>query len=162
MLEGPRTCRMPHPQKTVRYGIDLLGVKFKELAVLVNENHPLVRLFCERIVADGIMCEIIEDFQSQKVARCADIDVPVEDRVIDDLYMFCMAASGGGGRKLGSLAGGESGGDFDDFVLSAFIDLWMDIANVIENVEHQGSVSRAKFVDDEIVEGMMGEHVVCD
>lgn len=153
---------MSHPQETFSYGIDLLGVKLKELAIFIDQNDSLVRLFCERVIADSVVCEVIEHFQSKKVAWCADINVPIEYGAINDLHMSCMATSGRGGRKLGSLAGSQSSGDFDNFKLGAFINVWMNIADVVEDVKHQGSVSCAKFVDNEIVEGVMGEHVVCD
>ena len=38
----------------------------------------------------------------------------------------------------------------------------MEVADVIENVEHQRSVAGAHFVNDEIMVGVVGELVVCD
>lgn len=38
----------------------------------------------------------------------------------------------------------------------------MEVADVVENVEHESSVPRAQFVDDEVVVGVVGELVVCD
>lgn len=153
---------MSHPQETFSYGIDLLSVKLIELAIFIDQNYSLMRLFRERVIADSVMREVIENFQSKEVAWCAHIHVPIEYGAIDDFYMSRMATSRGGGCKLRSLAGSQGGGDFDDFELDAFIDIRMNISDVVENVKHQGPISSAKFVDDEIMEGMMSEHVVCD
>lgn len=38
----------------------------------------------------------------------------------------------------------------------------MEVADVVEDVEHKGSVARAQFVDDEVLVGEVGELVVCD
>lgn len=77
--------------------------------------------------------------------------------------MFGVTTGGSGGSEFGSLAGGEGGGDFDDFVLRAGVDVRVAFADVVEDVEHQGAVPRAEFVDDEVVmEGVLREDVVCD
>lgn len=73
-----------------------------------------------------------------------------------------MTSRGGRGCELGSLAGSECGGDLDDFELSALVDVRVAFSDVVEDVEHEGSVTRAKLVDDEVVERVMSEQVICN
>ena len=60
------------------------------------------------------------------------------------------------------MQGSEVGGDFDDFEFGASVDVGVEVADVVEDVEHEGSVAGAHFVDDEVVVGVVGKLVVCD
>ncbi|KAL8967864.1 MAG: hypothetical protein Q9183_002728, partial [Haloplaca sp. 2 TL-2023] len=60
-------------------GIYLFRIEFIEVADTVNEHHALKWLLRKRVISNGIVREIIKDFESDKIARCPNIDIPVED-----------------------------------------------------------------------------------
>ena len=60
------------------------------------------------------------------------------------------------------LQGSKVCGDFNDFEFRAGVNLGVKVADVVEDVEHESSVTSAHFVDDEVVVGMVGKLVVCD
>lgn len=53
---------VPDAEVAGRDRVDLLGVEFVEIAVFVDEDHALVGYFGERVVADGVVAEVVEDF----------------------------------------------------------------------------------------------------
>ena len=62
-----------------------------------------------------------------------------------------VAAGGGGLHQLGVLQGGKLGADFDDFVLCAVVDVRVDVADVVEDVEREGAAAGAHLVDDQVM-----------
>ena len=106
------------------------------------------------------MWEIVEDFEGEEVAWRGDVGVPGEDGAVDDFDVGGVAARGGVALQLAGLQGGERGGDFDDFELGAGVDVRVVVADVVQDVEHEGSVAGAELVDYEVVEGVVGEFVV--
>lgn len=82
--------------------------------------------------------------------------MPGEDGTVDYFDVFCVAARGGGQGELRGLEGGEGGGYFDDFEFCAGVDFRVDIADVVEDIEHEGAVSGPQFVDYEVVVGVVG------
>lgn len=143
MLEGLSACRLPEPQKATDDWIHVLCVKFEEVAFTVNEDHALEGFFGERIIANRIVGEIVKDFKSNEVAGRTNVDIPIEYRTIDDLDVLFVATGSGGGCQLQGLEGGESGRYLNDFVLGTFVDVWVYIAYVVENIEHECTVSGA-------------------
>lgn len=162
MLERLPVSGMPYAQVTLSDRIDLLSVKLEEVAVLVDEHHTLVTFLGEGVVADGVVCEVVKDLEGEEVAGRADVDVPIENGLVDDLDVSRVATSGSGGGKLGGLTAGQGGGYFDNFKLGTFIDFRVDVADVVEDVEHECSVPGAEFIDDEVVEWVVSDHVVDD
>lgn len=116
----------------------------------------------ERVVADAVVREIVEDFEGEEVAGRGDVGLPGEDGAVDDLDVGSVAARGGVALELAGLQGGERGGDFDNFELGARVDVRVVVPDVVQDVEHEGAVAGAEFVDYEVVEGMVGEFVVGD
>lgn len=108
------------------------------------------------------MRKIVEDFEGEEVARRGDVGLPGEDGAVDDFDVGRVAARGGVAVELAGLQRGERGGDFDDFELGARVDVRVVVADVIQDVEHEGSVAGAEFVDYKVVEGMVGKFVVGD
>lgn len=162
MLERFAVSGVPCPKVAVSDRVNVFAVELVEVAKLIDENHTLVRFFGEVVVADSVVSKVIEDFECEEVAGCADVDIPIEYRLVDDFDMPCMAPRGRGGCQLGSLPGSEGGGDFDDFELGAFVDVGVAFPDVVEDVQHERSVTRAKLIDDKVVERVMGELVICD
>ena len=142
--------------------VNISGIEFIKVACGVDEDVALEGLLGERIIADGVMGEIVEDLQGQEVAGRRDVGFPGEDGAVDDFDVVEVAASGGSAGKLGGLQRGEGGGDFDYFEFGTWVNVWVQVADVVEDVEHEGAVAGAEFVDDEVVVGVVGELVICD
>lgn len=143
MVERSRARCMSHPEEAGSDGVDLLGVKFVKVASVVDEDGALEGLFGEGVVADTVMGEIVKDFQGQHIAGCGDVGVPVEYGAIDDFHVICVSACGGGLGELRGLEGGERGGYFYDFEFCSGVDVWFEVADVVQHVQHQGSVASA-------------------
>lgn len=60
------------------------------------------------------------------------------------------------------LQGGKRRGDLDDVVLGASIDLRVNLADVVEDVEHEGAAAGAHLVDEQVVVRVRGQAVVGD
>ena len=101
----------------------------------------------DRVVADTIVGEVIEDFQCEKPAWFWYERVPVEDGGIDDTHVLGVAARLGGFSELGGLERGEGRRDFDDSELRVNVDFGIDVADVIQDVEHKCAVTSTHFVD---------------
>ena len=108
------------------------------------------------------MGEIIKDFESQKVAGSGNIGIPGEDGAVDDFDVVGVASRRRCTGELGGLQGSEIGRDFNNFEFCAVVDARVEVADVVEDVEHEGPISRAHFVYDEVVVGVVRELVVCD
>ena len=63
------------------------SVEFIEVAYGVDKDCALKGLFRERIVANGVVGEVIEDFEGKEVAGTGDEYVPVKDTFV---YNFDM------------------------------------------------------------------------
>ena len=141
---------------------DVGGVEFEEVALAVDEDGALQRGLGEGIVPDAVVREVVEDFEGEEVAGGGHVGLPGEDGAVDDFDVRGVAARGGVTVELAGLQRGERGGDFDDFELGARVDVRVVVADVVQDVEHEGAVAGAEFVDYEVVEGMVGEFVVGD
>ena len=80
-----------------------------EIALGVDEDSALDGLFRERIVADGVVGEVVEHFEGEEVARVRHQSVPVEDGFVDDLNVRGVPARRGRAVQLGGLEVGERG-----------------------------------------------------
>ncbi len=129
-------------------GVDGAGVEFVEVAFVVDEDGALEGLFGEGVVADAVVGEVVEDFQGEEEAGGWDVGVPGEDGAVDDLDVFAVASGRRGFLEVLLLEGGEGWGDFDDFELCAGVDFGVGVADVVEDVEHEGAVASTHFVDD--------------
>ena len=154
------TGRIADPQVALRDRVQGRRVELVELAVVVDQDPGLLRLGCDGVVPDAIVGEVVEDFQRQEPARFQHRRVPVEDAAVDDLHVLCVAAAGGCLGELLGLQRGEVGADFDDFELRVFVHFWIQIADVVQDVQHQRAVARADFVDDQVVVGVVRQLVV--
>lgn len=63
MVEGTRTCCVPHSKVAGSNRVDVFGVDFMEITGFIDDNHTLERLFCDIVIFDSVMSKIIEDFQ---------------------------------------------------------------------------------------------------
>lgn len=108
MIERFRACCVSNSQETIGYQINIFRVELIEFALIVDENHALVWLLRERIVADSVVGEVVKDLQSNKIAWCTDIDVPVEYGLVDDFYMAGMASGSSRRFQLRGLQRSES------------------------------------------------------
>ena len=153
---------MSRPKKSRRYGVDVLSIKLVKLAVVINQDDRLHGLLGNGVVTYAVMREVVKDFESEKAARGRDVGVPIENGAIDDFDVVFVSARRRRFRQLRGLKRSEGGRDLDDFELGPVVDFWVEIANVVEDVEHHGSVPGADLVDDEVVVGVIGELVVGD
>ena len=119
----------------------MLGVKFPEIAAVVNKDGALERLFREGVVANAVVCEVVEDFKSEEVAGRGDISIPCEDGAIDNLDVVGMSSRRSRSHELGCLERSERRGDLDDSELCTRVDVRLKIADVVQDVEHEGPIT---------------------
>ena len=122
---------MTHSQETRGYRVDVLGVEFPEVAVVVDEDCALERFFCEGVITYIIVGEIIEDFEGEEVAGCGDVGVPGENGAVDYLHVVRVASRRGRFHELGGLQRGESGGYFNDFEFRPGVHVGFEIADEV-------------------------------
>lgn len=153
---------MAYPQESSSDRVDFLGIELVEIASVIDEDCTLEGFFGERVIADTVVGEVVEDFQGQEVAGCRDVGVPGEYGAVDYLHVICVSARRGGLCELRGLEGGEGRGNFDDFEFGPGVDVWLAIANVIQHVEHQSAVPSTQLVDNEIMYRVIRKSVICD
>ena len=160
MVERLRACGVAYSQKAGGNRINQRGIELVEVSSTIYEDSSLEGLFSKWIIPDTVMGKIVKDFESQKVARRWHIGVPIENRTVDNLYMVGMPTRRGGASQLGGLEGGKGRGNFDNFKLCSRINIWMEITDIVQDVEHQRTISSTHFVDYKIMVRMVGEFVV--
>ena len=147
MLVGCRARGVTHTKEARGDGVDGVTVEFVEVAFVVDEHGALKRFFGERVVADAVVGEVIENFEREEEAWGWGVGIPREYGAVDDLDMFGVASGGCGLLQTLLLKGGEGGGNFNDFEFCAGIDFRVGITDVIEDVEHQCAIAGPHFVD---------------
>lgn len=141
-------------------GIQLMDVKLVKVAVSVDEHVALQGFLGGDVVPDAVVGEVVKDFHGEEEAGRGDVAVPLEDGLVDDFDLVGVAAGLGGGEEVAVLHGGEGGGNFDDVEFGASVDLGVGGADVVEDVEHEGSSAGAHFEDEQVVVGIRREAVV--
>ena len=136
MLIRTVASRFANAKVAIGNGVDVRRMELVELSVRVDEDGALERLLGERIVADAVVGEVVEDLEGEEPARFRDVGVPVEDGAVYDFNAAGVAAGAGGFHYVFFLEGGEGGGYFDDFEFCSLVDVWVDVADVVEDVEH--------------------------
>ena len=145
-----------------RHRINLLGVEFKKVSVVVNEDGALQWLFGGGIVADTVMGEIVKDLEREDVAGCTDVDVPRKYRPVDDFHMLGVTSGRGRPRELGRLQRCERSGYLDDFELRSGIHIRVNVANVVQHVQHQRSVSCSQLIYYQVLRRVVPQLVIRD
>ena len=141
-------------------GVELAEVELVEVAVGVDEDVALEGLAGLDVVADAVVGEVVEDLHGEKEAGRGHVAVPVEDALVDDLDLVGVAAGLGGAAQVVLLHLGQGGGDLDDVEAGAGVDLGVDGADVVEDVEHEGAAAGAHLEDEQVVVWVRGEAVV--
>lgn len=157
-----RTCGAAYAQEASGDGVELAGVELVEFALRINEHAALERDLGERIEAQAVVGEVVEDLESEEKARTRDVAVPVEDGLVDDFHLAPVAVGVQGAGEVMVLELGQGVGDFDDLEFGAGVDLRVGIADVVEDVEHEGAVAGSHLVDEEVMVGVERQLVVCD
>ena len=101
------------------------------------------------------MRKIIEDLERKEIARRRNISIPIEYRSIDDLDTINMPPRVSCPLQLRGLQCRERRGNLNDFEFCPLIHIWVDIANEIQDVQHQCSVPGTHFVYNQIMKGVM-------
>lgn len=148
---GPGHGSITHTQEARRHGVDLTGVELKELAVVVDEDIALEGLLGERVIAQAVVGEVIEDFEGKEEARGRDVGVPVEYGAVDDLNLVQVAPRRCRLLEVVDLQRSQRGGDFNDAEFCAFVDFRMHVSNVVEDVDHESSVTSTHLIYQQIV-----------
>ncbi len=91
MVVRPRARGIAHAQEPRGDGVDVFGVEFVEITVVVDEEGALERVFGEGVVADAVVREIVEHFEGKKVTGDGDVCVPGEDGAVDDFDVVGVA-----------------------------------------------------------------------
>lgn len=158
----PGAGGVPDAEEACGDGIELAGVDLVELAFVVDQHGPLEGFFGGGVVADGVVREVVEDFEGDEEARRRGVCVPVEDGAVDDFDAVAVVSGGRGSGQLSLLERGQGRGDFDDFEFRACVNFWVGLADIVEDVEHQGSIAGAELVDYQVMVRVKGEFVVGD
>lgn len=108
------------------------------------------------------MGKVVKDFKGEKETRGRDALVPVEDGLVDDFHFAGVSPRGRVFHDLGVLYRCQLGGNFNDFVICPGVDVWIYIADVVEDVEHQRAAAGTHFVDYQVMVRVGGKLVVGD
>lgn len=154
--------RMSNPEISRHKRIQLGRVELVEIAVAVDEDVALEGLFGGDIIADAVVGEVVEDFHGEEEARGRYVLIPSEDGAVDDVDFVGVAAGFGGGQQMVLLHCSQRRGDLDDVVLGAVVDLGVNFADVVQDIEHQRSSTGAHLVDEEIMIWVCSQTVVVD
>ena len=153
---------VPELEEAGRHRVNLPGVEFEKVSLIVDEDGALQWLFGGGIVADTVMGEIVKDLEREDVAGCTDVDVPREYRLVDDFHMLGVTSGRGRPGELCRLQRCERSGYLDDFELRSVIHVRINVADVVQHVQHQRSVSRAQLIYYEVLRRVVRELVVGD
>lgn len=158
---GPCRC-LTHPEKPRGQGIKVEAIELVELAAGIDKNSALLRQSCLVVVANGIMAEIVENFQCQKEARGMHVGVPVENGRIDDLHVSHMP--GRIDRVLQALALElrEIWRYLYDLELGSMVHVMVSVADEIQDVEHQRAIPCTHLIYDQVMVRVQGQLVVRD
>ena len=162
VVERSGAGRVAEPEEAGRDGVDVLGVEFEKVAVVVDEDGALQGLLGGGIVADAVVGEIVEDLEREDVAGCVDVDVPGEDGPVDDFHVLGVTSGRGRPGELGRLQRCERGGYLDDFELGSGVHVRVDVTDVVQHVQHQRSVSRTQLIDYEVLRRVVRQLVIRD
>lgn len=146
-IPSARGC-VTHAQEARSDRVNGGDIELVEVAGAVDEHGALQRVLGHRIVANGVVGEIVEDLHGDEVAGGRDGLGPFEDGLVDDLDLGVVAARVGGLEKLLRLQRREVRRDLNDLVFCAVIDVRLGRPDVVEDVEHEGAVAGAHLVDD--------------
>ena len=149
-------------QKILGDGIQGFRIVFKELATRVDDNVGLVCGPGLVVVLERIVGKVVEDLQGQEEARARHVLVPIEDGLVHNLDLVGVSSRIGAVTQALLLQVGQLATDLDDAVARPLIDLGEAVSNVVEDVQHHGSVSGTHLVYDEIMVGVVVELVVGD
>ena len=116
----------------------------------------------EGVVSDDIVGEVVEDFHGEEEAGRRDVLVPSEDRAVDDLNLVDMATRFGRSEEVVLLHCSERGRNFNDVELRTCVDLGVDFADVVEDIEHKGTSSGSHLIDEEVMVGISRQTIVID
>ena len=108
------------------------------------------------------MGEIVKDLEREDVAGSTDVDVPCEYGPVDDFHVLGVTSGRGRPRELGGLQRRERSGYLDDFELRSGVDVRVDVADVVQHVQHQRSVSCAQLIYYEVLRRVVHELVIRD
>lgn len=125
-----------------------MHVEFVKVPVAVDEDMALEGFLGSDVVPDAVVGEIVKDFHGEEEAWRGLVLVPFEDGAVYNFDLVLVAAGFGCGEEVLVLHGGKVGGDFDDVVPRAGVDLGVYFADVVEDVEHESAAAGAHFVDE--------------
>lgn len=145
-----------------RYRVQAVHVELVKVSAAVDEDVALEGLLGRHVVADAVVGEVVKDLHGEEEAVRRHVLIPFKYGAVHNLDLVLVAARLGRGQEMAALQVGEAGGDFDDVVPRASVDLGVDLADVVEDVEHHGAAAGAHFVDEEIVVGVRRQPVVGD
>lgn len=159
-IVGVVTCSVSTTEENASDGIDIRDMEFVEISFGVDEDGALVGLSCGDIVSNAVVWEVVEYFQSEEETRGRIVSIPVEYRPVDDGYFVFVCAGRGVLVHRTTLKGSQRWGDLNDSELCPGIYLGVCIPDIVEDIEHQGTVAGTQFVDDEIVIWILRQLVV--
>lgn len=108
------------------------------------------------------MRKVIKYLHGEEEARAGLVLLPLKHGAVDDGDLVGMAARLGRGVEVVVLHAREGGRDLNDVVAGAGVNLGVDGADVVEDVEHEGAAAGSHLVEDEVVVRVRREAVVRD
>lgn len=158
---------MPQAQEAPHRGVGHGAEELVKVALLIDEHGALQGLLGAQVVADDVVGKIVKHLEGEEEAGGGHDVRPVEDGLVDDLDLGPVAPRRRRRRRLGCalrqggrLHAGQVGRDLDDLVPRALVHLRIDVADVVEDVEHEGAAAGTHLVDNEVVVGEGGLAVV--
>lgn len=126
-------------------------IVFEELAAGIDNDMGLVWRASLEVVLQSIVRKVVEDLKGEEVAGRRNISVPVKYRAIDNLDFVGVSSCIRRVPKTLLLQVCKLARDLNDLVLGPLIHLWVDVSDVVEDVQHHGTITSSHLVYDQIM-----------
>ena len=103
MVERPRARCIAHTQEARSNGVDVFGVEFVKVAAVIDQDGTLEGFFSDRVIADTVVGEIVENFEGEEIAWYGDVSVPRKDGAVDYFDVVGVASRRRRTCELGGL-----------------------------------------------------------
>ena len=131
--------------------VELARIELVKVALGIDEDAALQRGLGDRVEAQAVVREVVEDLEGQDEAWGCDVAGPVEDGLVDDFDFGPVPVGVERAGEVLVLEVREGVGDLDDLEFRAGVDFRVGVADVVEDVEHEGAVAGSHLVYKEVV-----------
>lgn len=144
--EGLLGSRLTDPEEARSQWIEDCAVEFMKFSVRVDKDASLLGQLGFVVVADGIVCEIINDFQCEEEAWRVHVCVPVEDGTINDFDVVKVPTRIERVLQVLHLKTRQGRRNLNYLELGPLVHFVVCIADEIQDIQHHCPVSCSHLV----------------